>query len=160
MGIALERRDVRGGSAVSSRTWRDDEPMAPDGAGRRNGLVGPGIGHLEHHEVIDGHRIVDINEVPFFGMNLRRCRNRAIGLHERGSQRGKIAGVLVSDDCFELPRIRQLRARHIEAVQAIQDARELGDELLHKAANAIDLSNRPDNLLEEVAKGSENVLDG
>ena len=39
-------------------------------------------------------------------------------------------------------------------------ARELGDELLHKSANAIDLGNRPDNLLEEVAKCSQDVLDG
>ena len=38
MSIALERRDVRGRSAVSSRTRRDDEPMARDGACRRNRL--------------------------------------------------------------------------------------------------------------------------
>src|SRR5258708_37076994 len=91
---------------------------------------------------------------------MRVCHggNRSISLDESGPERGQVSGIPVPHNGFELARVGELGATYIDAVQSVEHARELSDQLLYERANPIDFGNRPNNLLKETPQGAEDIL--
>ena len=85
---------------------------------------------------------------------MRVCHggNRSISLDESGPERGEVSGIPVPHDGFELARVWELGATHIDAVQSVERARELGDQLLYERPNPVDFGNWPNNLFKEIRK--------
>src|SRR4029077_4838047 len=88
MGVAFKRRDVCGGVTVGGGSRRDYESMALNGSPRPARLVGAGVGQFEHHQVVDGHRVIDIHQVPFLRMRVCGCGKGSIRLNEGGPEPG------------------------------------------------------------------------
>src|SRR6266851_9666656 len=146
MGVAFKRRDVCGGGTVGGGSRRDHKSMALNGSRRRHCLIGARVGQLERHQVVDGHRVIDIHQVPFLRMRVCGCGNGSIGLNEGGPEPGQVSGTPVPHDGFELARVGESGATHIDAVQSVERARELGDQLLYQRPNPVDFGNWPNNL--------------
>src|SRR5712692_1975053 len=91
---------------------------------------------------------------------MRVCHggNGSISLDESGPERGQVSGTPVPHDGFELARVGELGATHIDAVQSVERARELSDELLNEPSNPVNFGDRPNNLFKEVPQGPENIL--
>ena len=67
-------------------------------------LIGTRVGHLEHHQVVDRHRVIDIHQVPFLRMRICGGGNGSIGLDESGPEPGQVSGTPIPHDGFELAR--------------------------------------------------------
>src|ERR1700674_4621072 len=150
MRVAFKRGNVCRRCTVGSGSWRDHKSLALNGSRRCDCLVSPGIGHLEHHEVVDGHRIIDIHQIPLLRMRIWGGRNGSICLYESCPEPGQIARALIPHDGFELARIRKLGAGDIDPVQSVERTRELSDQLLHKPSNPVDFGDGPYHLFKEV----------
>ena len=158
MRVALQRGNVCRGRTVSGGAWRDHESVACNGFRRRDGLIGAGVGHLEHHQVVDRHRVIDIHQVPLLRMRIGGGGNGSIGLDKSGPEPSQVSCIPISHDGFELAGIGKLGAGYVDAVQSVENARELRDQLLHEPSNPVDLGDRPDDLFEEIPQRAENIL--
>ena len=107
-------------------------PWLCNGSRRRDRLIGARVGHFEHHQVVDRHRVIDIHQVSLLRMRIGGGGNGSIGLDESGPEPGQVSGTLIPHDGFELARVGKLGAAHIDAVQTVERARELSDQLLHE----------------------------
>src|ERR1700674_3497497 len=158
MRVAFKRGNVCRRCTVGSGSWRDHKSLALNGSRRRDCLIGARVGQLEHHQVVDGHRVIDIHQVPFLGMRVCHGGNGSISLDESGPERGQVSGTPVPHDRFELARVGKLGATYIDAVQSVERARELSDELLNEPSNPVDFGDWPNNLFKEVPQGAQNIL--
>ena len=124
-GVAFKRGNACRRCTVGSGARRDHESVALNGSRRRDCLIGARVGQFEHHQVVDGHRVIDIHQVPLLRMRVCGSGNGSIGLDESGPEPGQVSGTPVPHDGFELARVGKLGATHIDAVQSVERAREL-----------------------------------
>src|SRR5882724_6414824 len=59
--VAFKRGNMSRRCTVGSGSWRDHKSLALNGSRRSDGLIGARVGQLKHHQVIDGHRVIDIH---------------------------------------------------------------------------------------------------